>query len=273
MHRLHGLLGAEGIEAVASVAEEGALHELEATGEQFVALVAEVAELNLALALQLGFREGRAQQHLGQEFEAEGEVLAQHFRRDAEAVVAAVGVQAAADAFDFRRELFGGAGLGALHHQLREHGTRAAVRRRLGQHAAAQAGAEVNEGQAMIFLHEQAQSVGQRELVDGGVRADLDARGALRRGALGQERVERAVLGREIFARDALEVGGFETAHGFEEAVGEVQVAGGEPVATEVRRLPSHRLARGEGAGGELFHGLHQLGFRHGLGFHLLDLG
>jgi hypothetical protein len=76
-----------------------------------------------------------------------------------------------------------------------------------GQHAALEHGAKFHERQAVVLLHQQAQAVGQFKFPDRLVAVRFN-RAALAFGALpfGQQRVQRAVFRREIFAGDALDI-------------------------------------------------------------------
>ena len=93
------------------MAQRGAL-------EQVVLLVADGGQLDLAFALERRGGEGGVQQHVGQQVQPGLEIAAQDFGVDAEAVVAAVAVDAAADGLDFAGDLFGGAARGAFEQQL-----------------------------------------------------------------------------------------------------------------------------------------------------------
>ena len=123
----------------------------------------------------------------------------------------------------------------------------------------------------MVLLHQQAEAVGQLELLHRVVAGSFGGEHRLGCGAGGQEREERAVLWREVFRGDALEIGGGDTFDGGEVALGEVQVIGRKPTATEILRLALHGLARGERGGDELLYGFAQLVRRNRGRLHLLD--
>jgi hypothetical protein len=72
-------------------------------------LRADAGDLHLAFAFQFVGGENRVQQDIGEQVQAGREIAAQHFGVHAKAVVAAVAVDAAADGFDFRGDLFRGA--------------------------------------------------------------------------------------------------------------------------------------------------------------------
>ena len=99
----------------------------------------------------------------------------------------------------------------------------------------------------------------QLELLDRRARAkSRRATAGLGAVPVGQQRVERAVLRREVCAGDALQVGGRDALDGGQVALGEIQVIGREPAAAQVLRLALHGLARGERGGDELLHRLAQ---------------
>ena len=174
-------LGAERVEAVAALAEQRAAHGQGGALEQVVLLRADAGQLDLALALQRRGGEGRVQQHVGQQVQARGEIAAQDFGVDAEAVVAAVAVNAAADGLDFPGDVLGGTPRGALEQQLAGQLGDAVVVRGFGQHAALEDGAEFDERQAVVLLHQQAQAVGELELLHRMVARGLALDGRLRR--------------------------------------------------------------------------------------------
>ena len=66
-----------------------------------ILLRADAGQLNLALTFQRRGREGRVEQHVGQQVQSRGEIAAQDFGIHAEAVVPAIAVDAAADGLDF----------------------------------------------------------------------------------------------------------------------------------------------------------------------------
>ncbi len=100
-------LGAERVEAVAGSAEQLAAHGQGGALEQVILLRADAGQLHLALALQRRGGEGRVQEHVGQQVQARGEIRAEDFGVDAEAVVAAVAVDAAADGLDLAGNVLG----------------------------------------------------------------------------------------------------------------------------------------------------------------------
>ena len=102
--------GAHDVQAVAGVAEEGAAHGLGGALEEMVSVGADAGQLDFAFALEGRGREGRVEQDIGDQVQADGEITGQDFGVEAEAVVAAVAVEAAADRFDVQGDLLGGAG-------------------------------------------------------------------------------------------------------------------------------------------------------------------
>ena len=91
--------------------------------------------------------------------------LAEDFGVHAEAVVAAIAVDAAADGLDLAGDVLGGTPRGALEQHLAGQLGEAVVVGRFGQHAAFEHGAEFDEGQSVVFFDQQAQAVGQLELL------------------------------------------------------------------------------------------------------------
>ena len=174
-----GFLHAGGIQAVTGVAIECAAHGQAGAFEQVVLLRVNVRNLHLALAFERVGGEHRVQQHVGQQIETGGKIAAQGFQVDAETVVAAVAVNAAADGFDFRGDVPGAAVRGALEQHPAGQLGDAVVLAGFGQHAALEHGAEFDEGQAMVLLHQQAESVGQFKFPDGLVVLLLDGDGRI----------------------------------------------------------------------------------------------
>ena len=255
---LDALLVAGRVEAVAALAEQRPPHGEGGALEQVVLLRADAGQLDLALALQCRGGEGRMQQNVGHQVQSRGEISAKDLGVDAEAVVAAVAVNAATDGLDFPGDLLGGTPRRAFQQHLAGELGDAVVGQGLGEHPALEHRAELDERQPVVLFHQQAQAVGERELLHrlvprGFVRGDrLGCR------ARGQQRVKGAVLRREILAGDALEVGGRDAFDGRQVALGEIQVVGRQPASAQVLRLALHGLARGEGGGDELLHRLAQ---------------
>ena len=96
---------------------------------------------------------------------------------------------------------------GAFQQRLGEQLRDAVVRRCFHQHAALERRAEFHERQPVVLLYQQAQAVRQCEFLDRLVgcsfQSDVETFGDV---PFGQQRVERAVLRREIFAGDALDI-------------------------------------------------------------------
>ena len=92
-------------------------------------------------------------------------------------------------------DLFGGPAGGALEQHFGHQLGQAVVFQRLGQHAALEDGADFHEGQAVIFLDQEAQAVGQNDFLDGILGNGGGRRGGFGRGAGGQEGVEGAAGG------------------------------------------------------------------------------
>jgi len=162
----HAFLGAVHVESVAGVAVERAAHETSAALEQLIALRADGRKLHLALALEGRAGKERIEQHVGDDVQAGTEIVAQHFGVHAKTVVAAVAVDGTAHRFHLTRDLFRGARRGALQKHLCHQQRHAVVRRIFREHATAQHDANFHERQAMIFLHEQAQAVGEFDFLN-----------------------------------------------------------------------------------------------------------
>ena len=142
-------LRAERVEAVTGVAEQRAAHGQAGALEQIILLRVDAGDLHFAFAFQFAGRENRVQQDIGDQIEAGCEIAAQHFRVDAEAVVAAVAVNAAADGFNFRRDLVGGARLVPLSSILASNWVMPLFSGGFGEHAALERRAKFDKGQAM----------------------------------------------------------------------------------------------------------------------------
>ena len=116
--------------------------------------------MHFAFAFECVLGKARIQQDVREQIQADGKIAAQHFGIRAEALVAAVGIDAPADGFDFARDVLGAAAVRAFDERLGHQLSDAVVRGGFGEHAALKRGAKFDEGQAMIFFHEQAQAVG-----------------------------------------------------------------------------------------------------------------
>ena len=245
-------LRAERIQPVAGVAEQSAPHRDARALEQIILPGVNAGNLHLAFAVQFVGGKRRVQQDIGEQIQPGREIAAQHLRVHAKAVVAAVAVNAAADGFNLRGDLFRAARRRALEQRLGEQLRDAVVRGRFRQHAALERRAKFHERQPVILLHQQAQAVRQFKLLDRLVAVRFNRRGNLRRRAVRQQRVERAVFRREIFAGDALDVVRRHALDGGKVALREREIVRREPASAEIVRLAFHRLARGQRGGGEL---------------------
>ena len=201
-----GFLRAERIQPVAGVAEQSAPHRDARALEQIILPGGNARNLHLAFAVQFVGGKRRVQQDIGEQIQPGREIAAQHLRVHAKAVVAAVAVNAAADGFNLRGDLLRAARRRALEQRLGEQLRDAVVRGRFRQHAALERRAKFHERQPVILLHQQAQAVRQFKLLDRLVAVRFNRRGNLRRRAVRQQRVKRAVFRREIFAGDALDI-------------------------------------------------------------------
>ncbi len=157
----NGFFRAEQIESVAGFAEQSAAHGDARALEQIVFARENAGDLHFAFAFEWRGGKNRVQQNVGEQIEAGRKITAQDFRVDAETIIAAVAVNVSADGFDFRRDAFGGAFLRSLQQHFAEHQSDSVVRRSFGENAAFERGAKFHERQAMIFLHEQTQAIGQ----------------------------------------------------------------------------------------------------------------
>ena len=103
----------------------------------------------------------RIQQNIGKQIQAGCKIAAQHLHIHAKAVVAAIAVNVAADGFDFARDIPGITTFRAFKQHLGGKFRDAVVLRIFRKNAALECGSKFDEWQAMIFLHEQAQTVRQ----------------------------------------------------------------------------------------------------------------
>ena len=234
---------------------------------------ADGGQLNLAFAFEGRGRKRGMQQNVGDQVQARGEIAAQDLGIDAEAVVAPVAIETAAYGLDFLRDLLRGTLRCAFEQQVAGELGQAAFFRRLRQHATLEDGAHFDERQAMVFLEEQAQAVGQLKLLNRVIARGFAGADGLGRGAGGQQGVEGAIFRSKIFARDPLEVGECDPLDGGEVAFGEVEVVGRQPASAQVLRLALHGLARREDGGDELLHGFPELGGGDRAVLHSFDLG
>ena len=67
---------ADGVQAVAVRAEEGPAHGQKCPGQQIILSGAHLGEEDLPFVFELRFGEGRLSEHLGQQFQAQGKVVA-----------------------------------------------------------------------------------------------------------------------------------------------------------------------------------------------------
>ena len=105
---------AQRIQPVALVAEQAPPHRLEGALQQLIALAADGRQLGLAFAFERGLGEARSQEDFSEESQPLLQVFAHHLAAQAEGVVAAIGFDAAAEAFDFLGDVFSRAGGSAL---------------------------------------------------------------------------------------------------------------------------------------------------------------
>ena len=236
-------------------------------------MCANVGNLHLALAFERVGGKNRVQQNVGEQIEAGRKIAAHGFQVDAEAVIAAVAVNAAADRLDFCRNVPGAATRRAFEQHPAGQLGDAVVVPGFGEHAAFEHGAKFDKGEAMIFLHEQAQAVRQFKFPDRVLVFFFDGHGQFGRGAIGQQRVKCAVFRREIFTRDAQDVIGPDALDGGEATFGKIQIICRQPVCTEVLRLAFHRLAHGQRGGNELFHRFAEFAGGNRRRLHFFNLG
>ena len=121
-------------------------------------------------------------------------------------------------------------------------------------------GAEFHERQAMVLLDQQFQAIGQFDFLDGMIGVAFQVGPGLWRGALGQQRILRAIFRSQVMAGDALNIGEGHLFDGGQIALRKIQVIGRKPVAAEILGLAFHGLAGRQCGGNELFHGLLQFG-------------
>ena len=246
------------IQSIALVAEQPPPHRLEGALQQLIALATDRRQLGLAFAFQCGLGEARLQEDFGEESQPLLQVFAHHLAAEAEGVVAAIGLDAAAEAFDFLGNVFGRAGGSALDEEPREHRGDAGVGWGFHAQAPLEDRPYFHEGQSVVFLHQHPQPVGERQLDDGmgDHRRCLELPGHPR--FLGHKPEHGAVVVAQVGADNADEVVGGDGAHGRQVAFRKVQVLGGHPIASQVLSLSFHRLPGGQSAHGELLDRLGQ---------------
>ena len=115
-----GFFRAERVQPVAGLAEQRAAHRETRALEQLIFARADAGDLDFFFAFQFVRGKNGIQDDVGEQIKAGRKIFAQHFGVDAETIIAAVAVNVAAHGFDFRRNLFCAARLGALDEQLGE---------------------------------------------------------------------------------------------------------------------------------------------------------
>src|SRR6266568_619795 len=146
---LHAGLGAERVQSVAGVAEKGPAHGPRGALEQFVLLRADSGQLDLAFAFQSRGRKGWVQENVRQQVQPDGEIAAQDFGVDAEAVVPAEAVHAATDRLNFFGNVLAGALAGAFEQQLAGELGQTVVVLGFSQHTTREHSAKLNKRKPM----------------------------------------------------------------------------------------------------------------------------
>ena len=130
LDRLDALLLAQDRAAERLVGEGGGLEVVEDDVGRRVAGLAQLLDDDVLLALQVGGAEMRAQDQVGDQLEAERDMLGHHRCHEAGAVAVGGGVEIAADILDRFADLARGAAAGALeHHMLEQMGDAVQPRR------------------------------------------------------------------------------------------------------------------------------------------------
>jgi hypothetical protein len=236
-------LSAEGIQTVSNIAEERPAHATGGALEELIFLRADAGQLDLPFALQFGSRETWIEHHVSQQIKPESKIAAQDFDIESKAVVPAVAINAAANRFDFFGDALGGTAGGPLEQHPRSQLSNPVIGNPFGQHATLEHGAKFHKGKPMIFFDEQAKAICQRELLNGVLLRQFDIRNCFGRSAARQQCIKRLIFGREILARDALEVCGRDALNGGEVSLRKIEIVSGEPRAPQILRLPGHGLA------------------------------
>ena len=112
----------------------------------------------------------RLQDHIGHQVQSGVEVVAHHFGINSKAVVAAIAFDAPAEGLDFRCNLFGSAGRGALQKHLGHQQSTAIILQALCQHAPFKHSPKFYKRQPVIFFDQQAQPICEIKFLDRFVR-------------------------------------------------------------------------------------------------------
>src|SRR4051812_24559039 len=158
--------GARDIQAVTARAEKFSAHRLARTLEHVIALGADGGELNFFFALERAFGNGGVENDVSDQVETLFEIGTQDFGVDAEAVVAAVAVETAAERFDFVGDLFGIAGRCAFENALGQEQREAVVLLVFSKNAAFEHSAKFDEGETMILFEEKTEAVREFNLLN-----------------------------------------------------------------------------------------------------------
>ena len=193
---LGGKLGDAGlragrVQAVAAGAEHGAAEIIAGAFEQLIPLGFDDGLLDFLFAVEFTFGERGMEQHIREDLEAGGKVVAQDFEAEPQRMVAAVVVDAAADGFDGGSDGLGVALAGSLEEHPGGQLAEAIVLEVFGEDTALEQGAELDEREAMVGFDEELEPVGSGDELGGVVGAFGRAAGSTRDSALGEERIER----------------------------------------------------------------------------------
>ena len=123
-------------------------------------------DLNFLLARDRLVRKVRVEQNIREQLNAGLQVRFHHMNADTHAVVAGVARDRSTDRFDLIRDLFGRARLCSLKQNTRGQTCNSIRLRGFGEQSAPKNGANRNQRQARILVHEQAQPIRKFDFLD-----------------------------------------------------------------------------------------------------------
>src|SRR5215472_4870339 len=192
----------ECIETVTGIAEKAPSHPPGAALEELILLGANAGELDLSLAFERSFGESGIEDDIGHEADAGREIAAHHLGIYAEAVVAAITVDAATDGLNLAGNFLGRTMFGPFEEQLSRELRDTVFVRRFGEDATFENGAKLNEWEAVILFYKQAEAILKLKPLDRRLGSGFDVRYPGGSAAGGKQRIQGAIFGREILASD-----------------------------------------------------------------------